>query len=177
MFFGKIIGSVFLAVVGDRFGRRTLIISGLVFCLFGTLAALTRVSLHFVIFGLFTGSIGIDVCFYVTFPMLSEEVRQDYSSKYIVVVQLVYGFGVMANVLWTYIWRDWITTLLFFYAVPFALSAFCMLMLTVDTPICLITKNSSDYALQSFKYISDLNKTEDFSVTKEEIEEIQAKYK
>ena len=140
---GKILGAVLLSFFGDWFGRKNLVLGGSFCSLIGLLLAMLKINLTMVSVGLFITNVGIMPCYYVSFPLLSEQVSEEYRSKLTVVFQVMYSLGVIGNVLWTFLFNNWVSTLLFFYVLPFVFLILGLLFFVVDTPFSLITNNTA----------------------------------
>ena len=76
MFMGKILGAVLLSFLGDWFGRKNLVLGGSFCSLIGLLLAMLKINLTMVSVGLFITNVGIMPCYYISFPLLSEQVSE-----------------------------------------------------------------------------------------------------
>ena len=140
MLVGRALGSLFAIFFGDWFGKKALVVGGLWFCLTGVAISLLRANLAITSAGMLMAEAGIQVSFYISFSLISEEVGEEYRSKLMVMVQIVFGLGVILNVLWTYLFENWVETLFYFYIIPLIICIVGITFLVIETPICLITR-------------------------------------
>ena len=75
---------------------------------------------------------------------MSEERRE----KIEVIVQLFFGLGVVANVLWYFMLEDWQLAYVLFYFIPLVATIMSFVFFISDTPICLVMRNDARYALR-----------------------------
>ena len=71
MIAGKLLGFIAVATLGNSFGKKNLISSGLAACIFGILIAVLRISLGTVCFGLFLIMAGIQISTVLSFTFLT----------------------------------------------------------------------------------------------------------
>jgi ABC-type sugar transport system permease subunit len=72
-------------------------------------------------------------------------------------------------VLWFYLFPNYRTVLLIFFAIPVAVLAVVFSLYFKDTPISLITKNSPEKAYEDLLYIAQFNGIQEPDFTIEEI--------
>lgn len=142
MYVGAVIGFLISAVIGDHIGRKSLIMLCLVLNGIGLTITIFCTSIEIAGVGLFISTIGIQNGFNVCFYFLAETVSESHREKYSVAIQLFYGSGVLLNVPWFYLVRDWRLILIFFYLIPSVLVTVTVLLFVRDTPICLVLKHS-----------------------------------
>jgi MFS family permease len=169
MYVGGVVGFLLMIIVGDLFGRKSLI----TICMLMTVAGITVTifcnSLTMAGMGLFLATVGIQDAYNVCFFFIAETISEEYREKASVAIQLFYGLGVVLNVLWYWMVRDWQLIFAIFYFIPAVLTALAVIVIVRDTPICLVMRNSPLKALQEFSFIAQTNRRRSFRMEVEEI--------
>jgi hypothetical protein len=129
-YIGTVVGFLLLSFVGDLVGRKRLMTSLL-------MAGI----------GLFIASVGVQNSFNICFYFISETVSEEFREKASVAIQLFYGLGVLLNVLWYFMVKDWQMIFVLFYFLPAVASVIGIVIIVRDTPICLVMRNSPSKAL------------------------------
>lgn len=162
MYLGKGAGPFVVTLIGDFVGRKRLILGNAFLFLTGLLLTVFSVNLVMAGIGLFIGLSGLQNAFNIEFNFIAEQVSESCREEYSVVVQLFFGLGVLLNVLWAYLVGDWKIMLLAFYLIPAIITIICIIFVVQDTPICLVMRYTASEALQAFKKIAKINKTQSF---------------
>lgn len=169
MFVGIVAGFFGLTLFGDYVGRKRLMIINLFIAMTGLLITLFCVSLHMAAVGLFLITCGIQNAFNIAFNFISETIAEEKRDKLEVSIQLFYGLGVL-NVLWFWSVKHWRIIYIAFYLAPLTCVIIVFIFFIKDTPMCLITRYSSEEALSIFHKIARMNNVSTFDeVTVEEI--------
>ena len=84
---------------------------------------------------------------------------------------MFFGVGVVANVFWFFITRDWQLVLVLFYLIPLIVTFRIFAVFMADTPICLVMRNDASYALREFRFIAEIN-SKSFDITEHELKQI-----
>lgn len=100
--FAKAAGALMMAIIGDRLSRKLLMILSQFLVVIGLAIALTGSSLSTIGWGLFFALAGIQNCFYLTFAILTEEVSEMQRSVSTVLIQMMFGLGMLMNVFWAF---------------------------------------------------------------------------
>ena len=77
MLSGKIFAFIIVSVIGNFYGKKNLIISGIVTSIFGFLLSLLTNTIFLVSFGLFIALLGIQTSIALSYVFLSEKVGED----------------------------------------------------------------------------------------------------
>lgn len=169
MYVGGVVGFLLMIIVGDLFGRKSLI----TICMLMTVAGITVTifcsSLTMAGIGLFLATVGIQDAYNVCFFFIAETISEEYREKASVAIQLFYGLGVVLNVLWYWMVGDWQLIFAIFYFIPAVLTTLTVVIIVRDTPICLVMRNSPLKALQEFSFIAQINRRRSFRMDVEEI--------
>lgn len=169
MYVGGVVGFLLMIIVGDLFGRKSLI----TICMLMTVAGITVTifcsSLTMAGIGLFLATVGIQDAYNVCFFFIAETISEEYREKASVAIQLFYGLGVVLNVLWYWMVGDWQLIFAIFYFIPAVLTTLTVVIIVRDTPICLVMRNSPLKALQEFSFIAQINRRRSFRMEVEEI--------
>ncbi len=120
--------------------------------------------------------LGISNCFTICFMFLIETVELKAREKSTVVIQAFYGVGAVFNIFLYWLIKDWMTIFLTCYLIPSIIIFVGMSIFLVDTPMSLIERNSSQYALQKLQFMSKINASSAV-LTIEDIEEVRDRYK
>jgi MFS family permease len=177
MLLGKIAGAAIMALIGNRLSRKGSMLLAETTIAIGLVTALTAHSLMITSIGLFITIAGVQNCFYLTFAILTEEVPESHRSVYSVLIQMMFGVGVLMNVLWAYWLQEWKVILFACYFIPIMVMLVATHVLVIDTPLDLITRNCASSALIAFEQLARMNgKYSNHSITLMDIHEIKNKY-
>ena len=75
-----------------------------------------------------------------SFPFVVEEIGEKYRSRVLAITQIIYGSGILLNVLWLFAFKKWYFVLLFPFVLPLIIILIGIIFLIVDTPFSLITR-------------------------------------
>ena len=81
------------------------------------------------------------------------------------IIQIFNGGSLLLNVLYYYLLRNWKVIMWVFYALPALLTLISTVLFMVDTPICLVLRNSAERSLKGFLFIAKLNKVTDHNLS------------
>jgi MFS family permease len=162
MLAGKAFGCLSLSFMGDLFGLKSLLVSNLFLSMLGMIITFTASTLSGVGVGLFWMIFGVQNSGYCTWGFLAEKVSEPQRSKYMIIIQMAYGLGVLLNPLWVYLSNHWSTLLFIFFLIPLIFTTVAMVSLVTDTPICLVNRYTAKEALEAFRYIAKVNQIENF---------------
>lgn len=123
----------------------------------GLLLIICSVHMVMAAVGLFLSLMGGMLGFNYALSYITETVDEDKRERYSIVAQLFYGVGALGNVGTFYAIGNWLYILIFFYLVPVLIVILGIIFLAVDTPICLITKNTPEVAHRAFMHIARIN--------------------
>ena len=146
IYIGKIVGTFILAVLGDIVGRKALFASHFV------LGAVSLVFVNFsssLIMGgilLLFATIGITNVFYLSFSFAAEQVAEENRGTYSVVIQAMYGAGLMLNAVYYYAFADWRMVFWIGYVIPVTIATVGVLIFLRDSPVYLVMRNSAEKA-------------------------------
>jgi hypothetical protein len=177
MLAGKTIGALSLSFIGGLLGLKNLLVSNLFITILGMVLTLMSSTLTGVGIGLFWIILGIQNSAYCCYSYLTETVSEPTRSKYMIIIQLAFGLGVLLNPLWVFISSNWASTLFIYYFLPLLATTAAMCFMIADTPICLINRYNTQEALQAFRYIAKVNQMEDCDLEEEDISEVKRLYK
>jgi hypothetical protein len=177
MLFGMAGGALFLALIGDRLSRKLLMILSQFAVAIGLVIALCCTSLENIGLGLFITMAGVQNCFFLSFAIITEEISESHRSTFTVLIQMMFGLGMLMNVLWAYCLQDWKTLLFSCYFIPMLVMIIAVHVFVVDTPMDLATRNCASSALMAFEHQARLNGTyENSTITLMQIHELKDKY-
>jgi hypothetical protein len=77
-----------------------------------------------------------------------------------VVCQIFYGVGVIMDILFYYLLRDWQLVLGLFFFIPGVVVLVIVSVLVKDTPSCLVLRNTPEKALKDLLSIAKMNGVE-----------------
>lgn len=140
MYSGYALGFLGLTLVGDLMGRKMLLIVNLFLVILGLLMVIFCWSLMMAGVGLLIITSGIQNSFNDCFYFISETMLEEDREKVSVLIQMVYGFGVLLNVIWYWWFADWQVVLILFYLIPLLVVTGGSIFYLRDTPICLVTR-------------------------------------
>lgn len=140
MYSGYALGFLGLTLVGDLMGRKMLLIVNLFLVILGLLMVIFCWSLMMAGVGLLIITSGIQNSFNDCFYFISETMLEEDREKVSVLIQMVYGFGVLLNVIWYWWFGDWQVVLILFYLIPLLVVTGGSIFYLRDTPICLVTR-------------------------------------
>jgi MFS family permease len=146
-YIGTVVGFLLLSFVGDLVGRKRLMTICMTGVVVGLVIAIFCQSLLMAGIGLFIASVGVQNSFNICFYFISETVSEEFREKASVAIQLFYGLGVLLNVLWYFMVKDWQMIFVLFYFLPAVASVIGIVIIVRDTPICLVMRNSPSKAL------------------------------
>ena len=146
-YIGTVVGFLLLSFVGDLVGRKRLMTICMTGVVVGLVIAIFCQSLLMAGIGLFIASVGVQNAFNICFYFISETVSEEFREKASVAIQLFYGLGVLLNVLWYFMVKDWQMIFVLFYFLPAVASVIGIVIIVRDTPICLVMRNSPSKAL------------------------------
>jgi MFS family permease len=146
-YIGTVVGFLLLSFVGDLVGRKRLMTICMTGVVVGLVIAIFCQSLPMAGIGLFIASVGVQNAFNICFYFISETVSEEFREKASVAIQLFYGLGVLLNVLWYFMVKDWQMIFVLFYFLPAVASVIGIVIIVRDTPICLVMRNSPSKAL------------------------------
>ncbi len=77
-----------------------------------------------------------------------------------VVCQIFYGVGVILDILYFWLFRDWQIVLGLFFLLPGVIVLVILTLFVKDTPSCLVLRNDSEKALKDLLQIAKMNGVE-----------------
>ena len=135
-----------MTVLGDAVGRKTLFVSHFVLSVVGLVAANFSSSLIMAGIILFFATAGVTNIFYLSFSFAAEQVAESHRAKFSVLVQAIYGVGLLMNAVWYWAFSDWKMVFWIGYVIPLAISAVVALVFLRDSPTYLVMRNSPEKA-------------------------------
>ncbi len=107
-----------MSLFGGKTGRFNIMLISLVMALVGLVLTAFCNGLVMASIGLFIASFGIQNAFNICFYFIAETTSETHREKYSVLVQLFFGFGVVSNVAYFYLFGDWKIIMFLFYVLP-----------------------------------------------------------
>jgi MFS family permease len=171
------LGFVCCFLIGDLIGAKTLMLMGLIVNLIGVFKVVMSGSLMGAGYGMFFCLFGLTITYGVSFTFVTETVGEEKRQSYKVILSSIYSLGGVLNVLWFYLLPNFEMIMILCYQLPTILCILCFLFFFKDTPITLLTRKSAEEAQRDLRIIARLNKRAGFSLTVEEVRDMQRRYK
>ena len=102
-------------------------------------------------------TLGINQSFNLSYVYLTEYVDESRRQYYKVVLASMFSIGALVNVLWFYLIPNFEVVMLALFALPVLILIVIFIIFFKDTPISLITKNSSEKAYKNLLFIAKIN--------------------
>ncbi len=138
-------------------GRKRLLQANILSFVLGMVILIPAVNLYMAAVGLFFGCLGISNGFIICFYFIVEIVADDKRESMSVICQIFYGVGVILDIFYFWLLRDWQLVLGFFFLLPGLVVLVILTLFVKDTPSCLVLRNDSEKALKDFFRIAKMN--------------------
>jgi MFS family permease len=157
MYVNSTFAFIALSILGEWLGRKKIIVAGQLMMVGGIVLTILSTNLVMAIVGLFIGMVGLQWQFNVCLVYISETVAESHRKEFMVIAMLFYGVGCLANTGYYYWLQDWQKVFIYFFIIPGVLLAIAVIVIVVETPICLIRMHSPEEALEQFMRIAKIN--------------------
>ena len=139
---GNLISFFTLALIGDFFRNKTLLIGGLLMTIFGTLILAFSDILELAVVGMWFMTFGTTFPLNLSYIFMTEMVDEDKRQKYKIIMVTTFNLSALFVVGLFYVLPDFKLVLIYFIAIPYAVITAIFFFFIEDTPMSLVTKGS-----------------------------------
>ena len=141
-YFGKLMGYLLVAFLGDFFRSKTIVVGGITTTLIGIIVATTTGVFWLSLAGLFVMPMGLIMSYNLTYIYITEMVEQKSRQKYKIIIASVYNVGGLLNVFMYFVSHNFEIVLLGFFGGSLIVITTLFIVFFKDTPNSLVTKNT-----------------------------------
>ena len=157
----------------DVVGRRTTILFSLIITVIGIAIALVFSDYIVKSIGILFWGTGADIIFAIGFTYVTEIIAEEDRARAYTVISLLMALGSLANPLFFFIFKNWFSTLLYFYGLGFLVVTIAFFFYVESPPIEIVSHSKdAKSAYDAFMRIADKNGVTDHGITEEEIQNI-----